>query len=646
MGGMTFCKPGDIKPCYDGPPNTEGVGTCQGGTKKCLVDGSAYGQCMGEVTPAAMDDCNAMKDANCDNKLDCACTPNSTMACYDGPAKTENVGTCKGGQATCNAQGTGYGACQGEVTPAAVDDCNTPLDENCDGVVNDLCTCSPNTTQPCYDGPPNTKGVGNCIGGTQTCNLTGTSWGACVGEIVPQPENCALKGDENCDGVACSDLVEAQPVIATLGTPSASVMAQAVDPNKNVYLWGAYGGTIDFGNNVKLSSKGGDSTDYFLVKFDPTFKAAWAKSFSSSKGFVTGPVSICVNFNGYVFAGGSTLGSIDFGGGALTPTGNADIWLASFDGSGTHRWSERFGGTGAATDQIFQLACTSGGNVVASGIYSSSLTFAGVPTMTSAGSFDMFVAQFSANNGQAIFTRSFGDVSGHPAAVQSPTALALDAGDNIYLGVSFTTSLALQTNFLDIGNGDAVIAKLDKSANPVWAKQFGTPSGEQINALAVDSGGNVFFTGGYTGAIDFGGGALNGADDDTVLGKLNPSGNYVWASRFKAPGTNEGLGLRVDSTGAIVVSGSANGAVDFGNGSLMVGGMGDVFLAKFTSGGTALWSKMFGDSAYQGFGGLDVEPMTDDPILSITSNGSVDFGGGAISPGASNQSVMLAKFQP
>ena len=59
--------------------------------------------------------------------------PGEQVGCYTGPDGTQNVGVCKGGLQTCNAQGTGYGACQGEVLPGAIDICANGLDDNCNG---------------------------------------------------------------------------------------------------------------------------------------------------------------------------------------------------------------------------------------------------------------------------------------------------------------------------------------------------------------------------------------------------------------------------------------------------------------------------------------------------------------------------------
>lgn len=69
-----------------------------------------------------------------------ACEPGTQMPCYDGTPGTAGTGECRSGMATCLGDGTGYGACEGQVVNAAMDICATPLlDENCDGVENDGC---------------------------------------------------------------------------------------------------------------------------------------------------------------------------------------------------------------------------------------------------------------------------------------------------------------------------------------------------------------------------------------------------------------------------------------------------------------------------------------------------------------------------
>ena len=89
----------------------------------------------------------------------CVCEAGSVAACYDGPVGTVGVGACHGGTQVCNATGTGYDACDGDVVPGA-EVCGDGLDNDCDGVVDDGCP------EVCDDGIDN-DGDGavdeNCI---------------------------------------------------------------------------------------------------------------------------------------------------------------------------------------------------------------------------------------------------------------------------------------------------------------------------------------------------------------------------------------------------------------------------------------------------------------------------------------------------
>ncbi len=63
------------------------------------------------------------------------CAPASVMSCYSGPAATLGVGVCVAGEATCTANGAGYGPCVGEITPGE-QVCGSGVDGDCDGVAS------------------------------------------------------------------------------------------------------------------------------------------------------------------------------------------------------------------------------------------------------------------------------------------------------------------------------------------------------------------------------------------------------------------------------------------------------------------------------------------------------------------------------
>lgn len=182
------CANGSSRVCYDGPVGTAGVGPCLAGMQTCVA--GAWGACMGQVLPAA-ESCNGVDD-DCSGVIDQG-NPGGGQACNTG-----NLGICAAGTTTCSS---GMMTCQQTNQAAGMEDCATPVDDNCNGQVNEMCgICTPFATRSCYSGPVGTAGVGACKSGTQTCNSTGSAWGPCTGEVLPSTESCKNNVDDDCDG--------------------------------------------------------------------------------------------------------------------------------------------------------------------------------------------------------------------------------------------------------------------------------------------------------------------------------------------------------------------------------------------------------------------------------------------------------------
>lgn len=174
-------------------------GACKFGTETCGSDGKT-GACSGAVAPAAEPDCASDLDTTCvgtaDSKL-CGCKLGASQDCYDGmPATSLGVGPCKKGTQTCirsttDPTKTVWGACTGEVVPAAADTCTAVgNDETCNGTPNEKCGCIAGKTQKC----------GTCMDGTQTCSAAGT-WGTCTGARTDVGTSCGkCGGTVKCDG--------------------------------------------------------------------------------------------------------------------------------------------------------------------------------------------------------------------------------------------------------------------------------------------------------------------------------------------------------------------------------------------------------------------------------------------------------------
>ena len=99
--------------------------------------------------------------------------------------------------------------CTVGVCDSGYEDCDQDATNGCEvPIVNGQtsCVCTPGEVAPCYSGPLGTENVGVCKGGTKTCASSGTSWGSCMGEVLPSPETC----------VTPDDVPPAPPVVVTL----------------------------------------------------------------------------------------------------------------------------------------------------------------------------------------------------------------------------------------------------------------------------------------------------------------------------------------------------------------------------------------------------------------------------------------------
>jgi hypothetical protein len=634
-GAECVCVPGDVSPCYSGPPGTENVGVCKPGVRVCEADGKTYSQCSFEVVPKP-ETCMTPQDEDCDGQVNeegagCVCLPNSIMSCYSGPSGTLGVGPCKAGTRQCNAQGTWSGPCIGETVP--VDEtCNTPEDDNCNGQVNEAgagCVCAPNSTATCYSGPPGTAGVGLCKLGMATCNGQGTAYGPCVGEVTPAAEDCATPADESCGlPEACGTFGWSKSFGDLSEQDGLDIAADAAG---NIYVTGSFMGSIDLGGGLMTSA---GSNDVLVAKYSSTGAHLWSKRIGNASD--QQGRGIAVDAAGDVYVTGYFVGSLDFGGGALTSAGSRDMFILKLSSAGNHVMSKRFGGL--LEEEGAAIAVDSGSNIAVTGTFKSTLDFGG-GALTSAGGDDIFVARLDAA-GNHVFSKSYGDPGN-----QDPRDVAVDASGNVLMIGFFNGTIDLGVGPMTSSNNDIVIAKLSPAGSLIFGKSFGAFGSDIGHSVAADGAGNIYAAGYVQGAVDFGGGPLPTAGaNDAFLVKLDSAGGHLWSKSFTGTSDQLGFGIAVDAAGNVVCTGRFQNSIEFNGNTHPSAGQIDIFLAKLDATGALEWSKAFGDSLDQIGRAVAVDGAGAVSLIG-RFQGTVDFGGGPHSSAGANDG-FIAHFAP
>ena len=140
------------------------------------------------------------------------------------------------------------------------------------------------------------------------------------------------------------------------------------------------------------------------------------------------------------------------------------------------------------------------------------------------------------------------------------------------------------------GRYDMFVGKYDANGNRLWLNQRGTDEREFAYGVATDASGNVYVTG-YTGNGLDGNSGYGGWD--IFLMKFGPTGNWLWTKQDGTGQDDEGRAVTTDASGNIYVTGYVRGVF---HGLTRVGSS-DVFISKYNSAGTRLWSALFGSTA-------------------------------------------------
>ncbi len=141
-----------------------------------------------------------------------------------------------------------------------------------------------------------------------------------------------------------------------------------------------------------------------------------------------------------------------------------------------------------------------------------------------------------------------------------------------------------------------------------WVKKLGGTSDEYGMEISVDSGGNIYIGGYFSGIVDFdpGPGTYNRTSkglDDIFISKLDRNGNFLWVKTMGGIFDDYGIAISLDRSGNVYITGEFQDTVDFdpgqGTSELTAGGI-DIFVTKLDSNGGFLWAKAMGGPLFDG----------------------------------------------
>ena len=153
-GGMYIeCTPGETRECFEGPTGSKGVGICVAGIATCVIDGTDWSECVGQVLPAP-EICGDGIDQNCDGED----TTVDNVIDIDGDGYNYCNGDCCETSWDCKAEEPD------RVNSGAYEFDDNYIDDNCNGKIDEKESCDESLALALNDYPGNAEKLAKAMG--------------------------------------------------------------------------------------------------------------------------------------------------------------------------------------------------------------------------------------------------------------------------------------------------------------------------------------------------------------------------------------------------------------------------------------------------------------------------------------------------
>jgi hypothetical protein len=287
--------------------------------------------------------------------------------------------------------------------------------------------------------------------------------------------------------------------------------------------------------------------------------------------------SIAMAADGSQYVTGPFAGTLTLGATTLTAgTGRQGLYVAKYSAAGVALWANKL----EASSPIYSsVTVDAAGNAYVVGYFNSDITI-GATTYTST-SPDAYIVKYDAQGalqwaqrGNGSFARAYG--------------AAVDPAGNVAIVGSCANSVAFGGQSFS-GSGPFYY-KFSPAGAVLQAVRYSTSTSPK--ALAFDGAGNAYITGELRSVDLFGTSIVlsSAGGSDVFVCKLDGAGNPLWARRAGGTSDDGGYSIAVDGGGNAVVGGNYDVSASGPYAS-------SIYLARFSTQGTPLWSRIIVPSA-------------------------------------------------
>jgi uncharacterized delta-60 repeat protein len=359
----------------------------------------------------------------------------------------------------------------------------------------------------------------------------------------------------------------------TAGTGYGSGWAITSLSDDSIVVTGQFSGSVTFGSGEINETVLLGSNDIFIARYNPDGTLVWVKS-AGGPYIDSGFAIITLSDNSTVVTGYfdyvATFGPGESNQTVLTSAGYTDVFIARYNSNGTLAWAKRSGGVHADR-----------GNGITS-LSDNSTVVTGAP----------FIARYDLN-GTLVWTKEIGG-SGQGITTLSDNSTVVTgyigfegifgAGE---INETILTSAGGYDIFIAQYNPNGTLAWAKRAGGTIDEKSKGITALSDNSTVVTG-----WFGSNNGGSSTFGADEPNETvlistgEYDIFIARYNPDGTLAWAKRAGGSGENKGWGITTLSDDSTVATGWFFGHATFGPGEpnetvLSGSGMSAIFIARF-----------------------------------------------------------------